>query len=38
MTLSILAAIHRESILTATWEAYLAGVPMTWLVVGEIRP
>jgi hypothetical protein len=38
MTLSILAAIHRETILCATWEAYLSGVPMTWLTYGEHRP
>jgi len=38
MRLSVLAAIYRDSVLAATWEAYLSGVPMTWLVVGENRP
>jgi hypothetical protein len=37
MTLSVIAAIHRDTVLSATWEAYLAGVPMTWLVYGEDR-
>lgn len=37
MTLSVLAAIHRDTILTATWEAFLSGVPMTWLRYGEDR-
>ena len=36
--LDVLGAIHRETVLTATWEAYLSGVPMTWLTVGENRP
>jgi hypothetical protein len=26
-----LAAIHRESVNAATWEAFLADVPMSWL-------
>lgn len=29
--LNKLAAIHRESVNTATWEAFLADVPMSWL-------
>jgi len=36
--LAVLAAIHRETVLCATWEAYLAGIPMTWLTYGEHRP
>lgn len=31
MAIARLAAIHRESVTAAAWEAFLADVPMTWL-------
>lgn len=33
MTLAQLGAIHREDVLAQTWAAWLADVPMTWLVL-----
>lgn len=31
MTTAQLGAIHREDVLAATWAAFLADVPMTWM-------
>lgn len=31
MALNYIALTHRDDALHAAWEAFLAGVPMTWL-------